>query len=370
MTTATTSEPRWASAPGESVLAALKARGETVEDLADALGLPDSVARGIVTGATDVTQEIAQGLVDVIGASVEFWMRREEQYRDSLRWLHADQLAESLPLKQMSEFGWLPNSMDWRERASACLDFFSTEDAEEFNQRYRPILEAARFRTSAAYESNELVLAAWLRRAEIVAAEIPTDEWSSTRLRDAIPAMRALTRHRDPGEFIPKLQKLAAGAGVAVVLVRAPSGCTASGAALTTERGQRVVALSGRYLADDHLWFTFFHEIGHLLLHEDEQVFVDEINGADADANAIEQEANEFAVDTLIPGGVDLLKVGKARGPSRRDIVRFAARVGVSPGIVAGQLQHLGVIQRNQQNPLKRRYRWEGPMLRAASPRT
>jgi hypothetical protein len=28
-----------------------------------------------------------------------------------------------------------------------------------------------------------------------------------------------------------------------------------------------MVILSFRYLSDDHFWFTFFHEIAHLLLH-------------------------------------------------------------------------------------------------------
>jgi hypothetical protein len=30
----------------------------------------------------------------------------------------------------------------------------------------------------------------------------------------------------------------------------------------------RHAVMSFRYLTDDHFWFTLFHEIGHLILHE------------------------------------------------------------------------------------------------------
>jgi HTH-type transcriptional regulator/antitoxin HigA len=33
--------------------------------------------------------------------------------------------------------------------------------------------------------------------------------------------------------------------------------------------------------------------------------------------------------------------------------------VGISPGIVVGQLQHFGRIKRNHYNHLRRRYRWD-----------
>ena len=36
-----------------------------------------------------------------------------------------------------------------------------------------------------------------------------------------------------------------------------------------------MIILSFRYLSDDHFWFTFFHEIGHLLLHKEDLTFID-----------------------------------------------------------------------------------------------
>jgi Zn-dependent peptidase ImmA (M78 family) len=115
-----------------------------------------------------------------------------------------------------------------------------------------------------------------------------------------------------------------------------------------------MVILSFRYLSDDHFWFTFFHELGHLLLHKSSMTFVDGEPGISGD---LEIEANEFAADSLIP-------------PSRRDelmdlpaskeqIIRFAYSVGVSAGVVVGQMQHRDVLNPKQMNFLKRRFNWQ-----------
>ena len=55
--------------------------------------------------------------------------------------------------------------------------------------------------------------------------------------------------------------------------------------------------LDDRYKKDDFFWFTFFHEAAHLLLHSKKETFVDD--GTDNDV--IENEANDFATDFLIP---------------------------------------------------------------------
>jgi Zn-dependent peptidase ImmA (M78 family) len=111
--------------------------------------------------------------------------------------------------------------------------------------------------------------------------------------------------------------------------------------------------LSFRYLSDDHFWFTFFHEAGHLVLHDMNSLFLE---GEDRISTKEEGEANEFSAAVLIPAEfrADLMTL---RGEGR-EVIRFARRVGVSPGVIVGQLQHLGRVRRNQLNRLKRRFVW------------
>jgi Zn-dependent peptidase ImmA (M78 family) len=111
--------------------------------------------------------------------------------------------------------------------------------------------------------------------------------------------------------------------------------------------------LSFRYLSDDHFWFTFFHEAGHLLLHSQQSIFLE---SDDMAITLMEQEANNFAAETLVPGDLRAEMLRLRMNP--RDIIRFAVQTGISPGIVVGQLQHHKKIAYSRFNRLKRRYKW------------
>ena len=81
------------------------------------------------------------------------------------------------------------------------------------------------------------------------------------------------------------------------------------------------------------------------------------VEGADNLTEFEEEEANSFAARTLIPADfqVELTSLPI----NQRAVIRLAVRLGVSPGIVVGQLQHLDRIGHEQLNGLKRRYRWQ-----------
>jgi hypothetical protein len=149
------------------------------------------------------------------------------------------------------------------------------------------------------------------------------------------------------------VKELLAEAGVKFSIVRAPKGCTASGAVRLLSDGTPHMQLSFRFLSDDQFWFSLFHEIGHLLLHF-EQMPILENSGVEKDA--CEEEADEFAVGTIVPLPFreELLTLGGSRFP----IINFAKKIGVAPGLIVGQLQHEGILRYNQMQFLKRRYRW------------
>jgi hypothetical protein len=172
-----------------------------------------------------------------------------------------------------------------------------------------------------------------------------------------------LTNERDPAEFVPALRDACARSGVAVIVARAPRGCPVSGAARFPAGGRPQIILSGRYLSDDHFWFTFYHEAAHILLDGPGPMFVD----AFEDAAARPQEAREAAADAmagelLLPAAVMDQVAGNGLSP--RDVIGAARAAGISPGIVVGQLQHAGLLGfGSRYNGLKRRYAWRGATL-------
>jgi HTH-type transcriptional regulator / antitoxin HigA len=259
-----------------------------------------------------------------------------------------------LPLADMVRFGWVKQDSDPSRQLAACLNFFGVPNIAAWHRAFGAIEQRFAFRTSPSFESRPAAVAAWLRQGELEADRIACAPWNSERFEAALDAIRSLTREKNPKIFMPKLQKLCADAGVAVVLVRAPSGCHASGATRFLSPQKAMLLLSFRFLSDDQFWFSLFHEAGHLLRHGRQDIFIEGIEASNVSA---EREANEFAGTLLIPPQYQS-EVMRMR-PNTYDLVRLARRIGISPGILVGQLQHRGKIKRNHFNGLKRRYTWK-----------
>ncbi|HEY91186.1 MAG TPA: ImmA/IrrE family metallo-endopeptidase [Dehalococcoidia bacterium] len=116
-----------------------------------------------------------------------------------------------------------------------------------------------------------------------------------------------------------------------------------------------MIELSLRYKTDDHLWFTFFHEAGHVRLHGKKEIFVDETQQSVFSEE--EREANQFASNRLIPKKAYKEFTGNDNY-NHASICEFATTLGIAPGIVVGRLQHDGILTwRTSLNGLKRHFR-------------
>jgi HTH-type transcriptional regulator/antitoxin HigA len=347
--------PDWASPPGDTIADILRERQLSELEFASEIGRTIEEAKNLLQGRASITIAIARELEGVLGASVEVWMSRDFQYQqDIARLQKAEQkwLSE-LPLRDMVKFGWIqqPRASD---EVAACLRFFNVPTVTAWKEIYADLKPMVAFRTSAAFASRPVAVAAWLRQGQIEAEAIDCKPWNAGRFQQSLLDIRALTREKDPRRFLPQLKMLCADSGVSLVNLRAPTGCRASGSTRFLSSDRAVLQLSFRHLSDDHFWFTFFHEAGHLLLHGEKGFFLE---GDETPSTAEEEEANNFAARTLVPPAFQPALLDLR--PDALTIIRFAVRAGISPGIVVGQLQHLGHIRHNQLNRLKRYYMWE-----------
>jgi HTH-type transcriptional regulator/antitoxin HigA len=354
-------QPDWFSKPGDTLLTLMEQRELTSESLAKKLGCERSVVRGLLSGAVAVDDKLAGALSKHVGGTPAFWRARQIKYVEALA-----RAAEAVPkergLEWVSQFphrdianyGWIAPSAKREELIKTYLAYFGVNTPEEWHDRYESSMRETAFRTSPTFISKVGAISAWLRRGEIEASTVKCASWQPKRLQNSLQEIRTLTKAKSPAYFLPRVRRLCSEAGVAVVFVRAPSGCRASGATRFITRDKAMIVLSFRYLSDDHFWFTFFHELGHLLLHKSSMTFVDGEPGISGD---LESEANEFAANSLIPPSRhDELMDLSAK---RERIIRFAYSVGVSAGVVVGQMQHRNIINPKQMNFLKRRFNWQ-----------
>lgn len=142
---------------------------------------------------------------------------------------------------------------------------------------------------------------------------------------------------------------------MAVVLVPGLPKTGLSGATRWLNPDKALIQLSLRYKSNDHLWFTFFHEAAHILLHGKKELFLEGLDGID---ETKEHEANVFARDRLIPPRGFASFVRQADF-SQEAITRFSESIGIAPGIVVGRLQHEGWLPHSHCNALKIFYDWK-----------
>jgi plasmid maintenance system antidote protein VapI/Zn-dependent peptidase ImmA (M78 family) len=356
--------PMWAIPPGQTISDLMKSKRIASTRLAHLVDMTEDDFHSLLTGKRTLTASIAARLEAVLGASVSFWLSREEQYRKQLAQLTEGVDPEnedyklwlkSLPVKQMQALGWVESKSDKIDRLRSILQFFDVPNLDAWHRTYVDLKAAAAFRTTDAYLEEVPATAAWLRQGELQAERIECSEWHPERFKAQLTKIRSLTQLAAPSEFLPKLQKLCAEAGVAVVIVKAPKGCRASGATFFTNRDKAVLLLSFRYLSDDQFWFSFFHEAAHLILHWDADLLI--LETSENPNSPREHEANLFAAEQLIPFQLQQ-RLGEA-SKSLRGIMRLARDAGVSYGIVVGQMQFRGHVRRDRYNRLKARYKWE-----------
>ncbi|WP_439607252.1 ImmA/IrrE family metallo-endopeptidase [Hydrogenophaga sp.] len=348
--------PAWASPPSETIRELARRKGLKRAALASAVGVAENELPWVLDGDFPIDEVRAEKLAAQVGGSPRFWLTREAQYRQAVKSIHDDARAwvSNLPFADMAKFGWLEAASTFAEKLRHAFAFFGVSSVDEWREAW--LAEHAgltAYRTSPFFTTQAAAAAAWLRQGELEASRIHAAKWSRTDFELLLSELKPLTRLHKPSEFLPQLQHKCAAAGVAVVIVRAPRGCPASGAT-RVRNGQAILQLSARYLRDDSFWFTFFHEAGHLILHE-ERLFLEWSEKRNLDEKE-ELEANDFAGNILIPPSQEAAL--RALPHEYKSIMRFARNLSVSPGIVVGQLQHRGLVPREKLNFLKKRYAW------------
>ena len=353
-------QPDYAVSPGEVLAAELEMRGMTQKELANRTGLTPKHIVAIAKSKSVITPETAIKLERALGMPAEYWLNLESQYQEVLARLNEEQQLDRdlgwlkrIPVAQMAELGWLKKHKDAKTQLIEVLRFFGIASVEQWDDMW-PNLNVA-YRQHNHYEIFPQAVSAWLRRGEIEAAQIQCDPYDRSKFRQALDEIRALTIGL-PEVFVPRMQELSAKAGVAVVFVPALPKTGVSGATRWLSTQKALIQLSLRYKTDDHLWFTFFHEAGHILLHGKKEFFLEGANGLD---ESKESEANEFAQFELIPRKA-FSGFLEHKAYSKRAIVKFSQEVGIAPGIVVGQLQHRGLLARSLCNDLKQTYSWAG----------
>ena len=242
---------------------------------------------------------------------------------------------DRFPLKTMLERRWLPgiagSLADIRDKAEEVLRAF-LEPVRTADLRRAMLRQHIR----SGSKMDAYALLAWRARVLALARRETLPEFQpdviTTDFKRQLVGLSCL----DEG---PRLaREFLANSGIHMVILTHLPKTHLDGAAMVLPSGAPVVAMTLRYDRLDNFWFTLCHELAHVAMHlpcDDHECFIDDLK---QQGDSLEDQADEFAADALIPKEVWARAEARrtARGP---DVLALARERRVHPAIVAGRIR-------------------------------
>lgn len=343
--------------PGQLLRKLLEERGWTQEVLATALNRGQPAVNHWLADKRPISADVAVELEVVFKGSLTAERILELQnaldlnaarYKAQVDTSMADkaELLAALPIPEMIKRGWIraDGVKDFDAVVAGALKLFGATSLSEI---LREIPHAAK--KTGPLDATTPAQLAWLHRARNLAAhQLVARPYTASLLAEAIGKLDRLLAGAPEVRRVPRIMSES---GIRFVIVECLSKAKIDGAAMWLGANAPVVAMSLRHDRIDNFWFVLRHELEHIKRgHGQSAEGQDPARSAMVDTDAElfgkdvakeEQEANEAASEFCVPKReLDSFILRKAPIFRERDMLGFAARLNLHPGLVAGQLRH------------------------------
>lgn len=338
-------------APGETILELLEVHGMTQLDLANKTGINKKTINEIIKGKAPITTATALKLEYVFNIPASFWNNLESEYRESIeRKKDYDSLVddevylENIPYAEMARRNWVEPTRDAKEKIINLRKFFSVASLS-FDTELKSRLA---FRKSNNDNFSFESLLCWIRYGEIQSSKDVYPKYNEEKLSNSVSEIRDLVS-KPFLSVLDEIKSILTDCGISLVYEPHLPNTYVNGVAYKMTSDKAIIMISDRGKKDDILWFTLFHEIGHLLKHSKKEIFVDQEKD---EKNDIELEADEYSRNVLINDKIFNDFVKSKSYLYERGIKAFAKENNISAGIVVGRLQKEKYIGWNEYNNL------------------
>lgn len=346
--------------PGYYIAEIIEDMGISQNEFATRLGTNTKTLSYLLNGQANVTNDLAKKLATMMGTSSEVWLNLQKTYDQKLIEIQQakdfDEQAEVVKLidyKYFVDNAGLPVTRLIREKIANLCSWLKVSDLRIM---IKPDF-LVNFRTgiNEVNEKNLLNSRAWIQTAINLSNKIETKPYNSRLLKSYLPEIRSMTV-QSPDVFLPRMREIFSECGVAFVLLPNLKNSGVNGAVKWINEERVVLAMNNRRLDADIFWFSLFHEIKHVLQRKVKTIFVSYSENEKIEVNKqLEEEADTFAANYLISVS-DLRRFSPTKYTSDAEIVSFAGSIGIHPGIVAGRLQHEGILQPGRCSKFKEKY--------------
>ncbi len=250
-------------------------------------------------------------------------------------------IYEDYPVSEMYKLGYFPNF----HKISQVKEYFEEAMSNLFSQFAGKIPQAIYCKQSIEKAKPNLkALLAWQAHILQKASSEEIDYFSLENLNNSFFEELLSFSMYSKGPLLVKdyLQSY----GIRFVIEQHLSKTYVDGAAFKSHDDKPMIVLSLRHDRVDNFWFTLLHELGHVVKHlyseTDNRAFFDDTSSSSYECESqLEQEANHFAMEYLIPSTkIHICELCDASVWSSSKILATSKELKRSPAILAGRIRY------------------------------
>lgn len=332
------------SCPGDSIQEHIDYIGMSQAELAERLGRSVPKLNELIKGKAPVTKETATKLAYVLGVPASFWLNLEHKYQDELLELERSEHLEqckawvsSFPLARMKKLGIIPDTRSKIELADRLLKFFRVASPDQWSAIYNG--SSLAFKIELKHTAEPQAISVWLRLGELQADKIEVAAFDKKALRNCIAQIQDIA-YEHSATWLEELQALCASCGLALVYTPCIAKAPIYGATRWIKNNSvPLIQMTDRQKDYNAFWFTFYHELAHILYHGKKDIFIEGIEEIAPDEEK-EAEADAFAARMLLS---EKERNELFRYPSfpKALVLSLSKKFRKHPGILVGQIQRV-----------------------------
>ena len=348
--------------PGEYIRDLIEEMEVTQSEFARRLNVSEKVLSEFVNCITPMNKDIAEKLATMTGTSVTVWLSLQLAYDAAVLKNRIDQEMKAdeaifnvLDYSYFVKLGVVSKCQQKEEKIRELRKYFTVSSLGILAQKDFLV----NFRAVTSKESNKNIICAnaWVQTAINMTKNIKTKSYNPKKLRSLLPELRKMTLFQNDN-FVSKMQEVLAECGVAVIFLPHLKNSDIHGAVKWINNEKVMLAINTHDVYADIFWFSFFHELRHIFQHKTSKTFIvshdnNEMGNVDM---KLEKEADLFAANLLIPQNNFNEFIGDSE-ITRENILAFADKIGIHPGIVVGRLQHDRFVDFSSLNDLRIKYK-------------
>ena len=318
--------------PGMELAEKLEEMGLDANDLAARMGYTPKAVNDILQANCRITPDSAIVLEMVTEIPAIYWLRRQMSYdefisRERIKASLSDQSLwkKSFPSEVVVR-EWVRYDKGDEKSLIPLLKFFAVASPQAWDRYYKDARLKVAFRISLAEVKDPYATSAWIRRGEILSDRDPMEKQEQIpvrkRLKAALPeiiafaaANKALPKRAKKityttpeadvvDECMTGLQDLCRKIGIRVLFVQNFKSAPIHGM-YRWYKDVPLIQLHDRFEKRATMWFTFFHELAHVLYHGKKGICLQNIEITHNHPEK-EDEANCFAQKCMLEAGFEV----------------------------------------------------------------